>query len=352
MSSITSGSARPNLEDVAARAGVSRATVSRVVNGQASVAPDLRERVERAVAELGYVPNQMARALMTRRTDTLALVVPEPDFRVFADPFFGAVVHGVSLECDRAGLQIVMLFGPTAEDLTRVGRFLRSGAVDAFLLVSEHLTTDSDWQNIAGAGIPFVLGGRPLREGVTAPYVDSDNTTGAQLAALHLRSIGRSRIGTIAGPTDMSAGIDRMIGFRDGLGDAFRSDLVEHGDFTRQGGLAATERLLARRPDVDALFVASDLMAMGTLEALRAAGRRIPDDVAVVGFDDNQFAQTSDPPLTTVRQLPEIQGREMVRFYLQRHRRDIELPADDSIPAIGDADRLVLPVSLIRRASA
>lgn len=352
MSSLGAGSARPNLEDVAERAGVSRATASRVVNGQASVAPELRERVERAVAELGYVPNQMARALMTRRTDTLALVVPEPDFRVFADPYFGSIVHGVSLECDRAHLQIVMLFGPTAQDLRRVGRFLRSGAVDAFMLVSEHHTTDEDWQNIAGSGIPFVMGARPLREGVSVPFVDSDNAHGGELAAEHLRSIGRRAIGTIAGPSDMAAGIDRLAGFRTGMGEAYRPDLVEHGDFTRAGGRAATERLLAHRPEIDGLFVASDLMAMGTLDALRQLGRRVPQDVAVVGFDDNQFAEAADPPLTTVRQHPEIQGREMVRFYLSQHRPDIAIPADDSIPEVGDLNELVLPVSLVRRASA
>jgi DNA-binding LacI/PurR family transcriptional regulator len=331
---------------------VSRATVSRVVNGHASVAAELRERVEQAVAELGYVPNQMARALMTRRTDTLALVVPEPDFRVFADPFFGAVVHGVSMECDRARMQIVMLFGPTPDDLLRIGRFLRSGAVDAFLLVSEHLTTDEDWQSLVGAGIPYVLGGRPLREGVTAPYVDSDNIAGGAMAARHLLSIGRRAIGTIAGPRDMSAGIDRLVGFRSGLGEAFQPNLVEHGDFTRAGGAAAAQRLLEREPEVDALFIASDLMAMGALDALGRAGRRVPDDVAVIGFDDNHFATDADPQLTTVRQSPEVQGREMVRFYLNRHRPDIELPAVDELPDVGDVERLILPVSLILRDSA
>ena len=352
MSGPASGSTRPNLEDVAARAGVSRATVSRVVNGQASVATELRERVEHAVAELGYVPNQMARALMTRRTDTLALVVPEPDFRVFADPFFEAVVHGVSMECDRARLQIVLLFGPTPDDLRRIGRFLRSGAVDTFLLVSEHLTTEADWQSLAGAGIPYVLGGRPLRQGVTAPYVDSDNTAGGKMAARHLLSIGRTAIGTVAGPADMSAGIDRLVGFRTGLGEAFQPSLVEHGDFTRAGGRAATERLLAREPEVDALFIASDLMAAGALDALRRTGRRVPDDVAIIGFDDNHFAVSADPPLTTVRQMPEVQGREMVRFYLHHHRPDIEVPVDDSIPEVENVERLILPVSLILRDSA
>jgi DNA-binding LacI/PurR family transcriptional regulator len=352
MSSDTRAVARPNLEDVAARAGVSRATVSRVVNGQASVAPELRSRVEQAVAELGYVPNQAARALMTRRTDTVALVVPEPDFRVFADPFFSDIVRGASLECLRAGLQLVLLMSPTHDELMRVGKFLRSGSVDAFMLVSEHLTSDEAWAQLDRAGIPFVIGGRPLHAGVAAPFVDNDNLKGAAMAARHLTSIGRSVIGIVAGPQDMSAGIDRLAGFRAGMGDRFDADLVEVGDFLVDGGRAAAERLLARVPDLDGIFAASDMMAVGALAALRSAGRRVPDDVAVVGFDDNSFAATTDPPLTTVRQQPVIQGREMVRFYLTRHRRDVEVPPDDSIPDVRTTDHLILPVSLVVRESA
>lgn len=343
---------RPNLEDVAARAGVSRATASRVVNAQASVAPDLRERVDRAIAELGYVPNQMARALMTRRTDSIALVVPEPDVRIFADPFFSGIVRGVSIECSRAGLQLVLLMGPTPEELDRVRRFLRSGAVDAALLVSEHWAGQVGRALLVDASIPFVIGGRPMQPGLDVPYVDNDNVAGGRLVARHLTELGRRVIGTVAGPRDMSAGIDRLDGFRIELGRRYLASRVEHGDFTREGGEAATARLLARVPDLDGLFAASDLMAVGALDALRKAGRRVPEDVAVVGFDDNEYAQSTDPPLTTVRQLPVVQGREMVRMYLSQHRPDVPIPVEEELPDVREVDRIILPVSLVVRASA
>ncbi len=157
------------------------------------------------------------------------------------------------------------------------------------------------------------------------PYVDSENLVGAEVATQHLLALGRRTIGTVTGPLDMPAGVDRLAGFTKALGASFRQDLVESGDFTQLGGEVATERLLERVPDLDGLFAASDLMALGALAALRRAGRRVPEDVAVVGFDDNEFATTADPPLTTMRQDPMIMGRAMVRLYLARHRPDIEV---------------------------
>jgi DNA-binding LacI/PurR family transcriptional regulator len=172
------------------------------------------------------------------------------------------------------------------------------------------------------------------------------------MAARHLLSIGRSVIGTVAAPKDMSAGIDRLDGFKKGLGRSFRASRVERGDFTQRSGELATERLLERVPDLDGLFAASDLMALGAMTALRKAGRRVPEDVAVVGFDDNEFALTADPPLTTIRQDPILQGREMVRLYLAQHRPDIEVAPDDGVPDVRGMDHLVLPVSLVVRDSA
>ncbi len=342
---------RPNLEDVAARAGVSRATVSRVVNGQTSVAEGLRKRVQSAIDELGYVPNQAARALMTNRTGAVALVASEPAARVFGDPFFSGIVRGVSLETNRAGLQLVLLMAQDFEDLERVKQFLRRSPVDGAMLISGH---DGDglpaelqrWET------PYVIGGRPTHPSLVAPFVDSENRSGAHMATTHLRAKGRVRIATVTGPLDMAAGVDRLAGFRQALGADFREDLVEVGDFTVRGGEMATDRLLRRAPDLDAIFAASDLMALGALTALRRAGRRVPVDVAVVGFDDNEFARTADPPLTTIRQDPMIQGRAMVRLYLARNRPDIEVASEPAIPDLRGRDHLALPVSLVVRDSA
>ena len=347
-----SAPSRPNLEEVAARAGVSRATVSRVVNGLSTVDPELRVRVQRAIDELGYVPNQAARSLMTRRTDALALLVSEPDVRVFSDPFFSGIIRGVSQEINAAGLQLVLLMAQSLDDVPRVERFLKAAPVDGVLLISEHAADDSLPAWLEGSGIPFVVGGRPMQPGLSVSYVDHENFEGAWAAAQHLLSNGRSVIGTVAAPQDMSAGIDRLAGFKKGLGRAFRARRVEIGDFTQRSGEAAATRLIERVPDLDGLFAASDLMALGAISALRRAGRRVPEDVAVVGFDDNEFASTTEPALTTVRQDPVIQGRQMVRLYLAQNRPDIELTTEEGLADVRGLDHLILPVSLVVRQSA
>lgn len=346
-----SAPARPNLEDVAARAGVSRATASRVANGQATVSEDLRARVQEAIEQLGYVPNQAARALMTRRADAVALLASEPATRVFGDPFFSGLVRGVSIETNRAGLQLVLLMAQDFEDLERVKRFLRSSPLDGVMLISGH---DGDGlpEELQRLHTPYVIGGRPPRQGPGAPFVDNENVLGAELATRHLATLGRRTIATITGPLDMSAGVDRLAGYRNVLGPAFRDELVETGDFTQRGGEAAMDRLLTRVPDLDGLFVASDLMALGALTVLRRAGRRVPDDVAIVSFDDNEFATTADPPLTTVRQDPFLQGRTMVRLYLALNRPGLAAAPEDGVPDVNGVDHVILPVSLVVRESA
>ncbi len=348
---MTADSARPSLEQVGAQAGVSRATVSRVVNGSRTVAPKLRERVEHAIAELGYLPNQAARSLVTRRTDTFALVVSETDSRVFGDPFFGGIVRGVMLEMGAAELQVVLMMAHSASDMGRVERYVRSGAVDGVLLISEHSMVDPLPGALLAAGIPLVIGGRPMNPDLRVPYVDNDNVDGARLAAEHLVATGRKVIGTLSGPADMCAGVDRLAGFTLGLGRSFDPALVESADFTAEGGEAATERLLDRAPHLDGLFAANDLMALGALKALRRAGREVPGDVGVVGFDDIELAASAAPALTTVRQSTMLQGRTMARLLLARIRPDLATE-DGHLPAVRHVDHLVLPVELLVRESA
>lgn len=339
---------RPDLEQVAARAGVSRATVSRVVNGVPSVAPDLRRRVERAIGELGYVPHSAARALASRRSDTLALVASEPDDRVFGDPFFGGIVRGVSQELMAAGLQLSLLMAQSRAELERIERYLASAPIDGVLLISQHEGNDPIPAAMRRAGVPLVIGGRPLADHSAIPFVDNDNVGGGLLAAKRLLALGRTSAGTVAGPADMTAGIDRLAGFRRGLGRAFRARRVERGDFTVEGGEAAMQTLLDRVPDLDGVFVASDLMALGALRALKRAGRRVPDDVAVVGFDDIALAALADPPLTTIRQETVLQGRTMVRLYLAAARPELLEPG--LVPdTVGGG--VVLPVDLVVRES-
>jgi DNA-binding LacI/PurR family transcriptional regulator len=308
----------PTLEQVAALAGVSRATVSRVVNGSPGVRPEVRAQVERAVAKLGYVPNRAARSLVTRRADSIALVVSEPHARFFSEPFFAGMVRGVSAALAETGVQLLLLIAQDLPDRGRLERYVVGGHVDGVLLASLH-GDDPLPAILERAGVPAVLVGRPPGE-VAASYVDADNRGGARKAVGHLAGRGRRRIATIAGPGDMGVGLDRLDGYRDGLaaaGLAGAGELVEIGDFSEESGAAAMERLLARPgPPVDAVFAASDLMAAGALRALRAAGRRVPEDVAVVGFEDSPVARYTQPPLTTVRQPIEDMGRQATRLLL------------------------------------
>jgi DNA-binding LacI/PurR family transcriptional regulator len=292
---------RPTLEAVAERAGVSRATVSRVVNGAANVKPQLRTAVMRAVEELGYIPNSAARSLVTRRTDSIALVVSEPPSRVFSDdPFFSAVIRAVSQELEAADRQVILMLASSAPGLARVQRYVAGGHVDGVILLSMH-GADPLPASLGHSRVPMVSHGRPVPS-LPVPYCDCDNRGGARTAVEHLISRGRRHVATIAGPPDMTAAQDRLEGYRDAMAAAGRPSVTVMGDFTRESGAAAMRRLLAESPETDAVFAASDLMAMGALAALRAAGRRVPDDVAVAGFDDIALATFSDPPLTSVRQ--------------------------------------------------
>ncbi|MFH9422393.1 LacI family DNA-binding transcriptional regulator [Streptomyces sp. NPDC017529] len=317
---------RPTLEAVAARAGVSRATVSRVVNGGAGVRAEVRERVRRAITDLGYVPNSAARSLVTRRTGAVAVVIAEPETRVFADPFFGRQLRGISRELSAADTQLLLLLHENSADYERIGRYLSAGHVDGVLMFSLH-RDDPLPAMAAASGLPTVFGGRPGWAGAEhAPrplYVDTDNRDGARQAVRHLLARGRRRIAVITGPLDQTSAQDRLDGYRDALAPAAADPrLIADGGFTAAGGERAMAELLAAAPDLDAVFACSDLMASGALRTLRAHGRRVPQDVGVVGYDDLDPAAWTDPPLTTVRQDVEEMGRLMARLLLRRLAAD------------------------------
>jgi DNA-binding LacI/PurR family transcriptional regulator len=306
------------LDEVARVAGVSRATVSRVVNGSPKVGPEIRRQVDRAIDRLGYVPNQAARSLVTRRSDSIGVVIPEPPGMLFDDPFFPRLLRGVSTELSARRLQLVLLMPQSAEEERRLERYLTAGHVDGALLVSLH-GDDTLPGTLARHGVPVVVGGRPPT-GAPVSYVDVDNLGGARTAVAHLLEAGRRVVGTITGPGDMPAGLDRLQGYREAIeaaGGTPSRKLEAQGDFTQLGGADAMRRLLEATPDLDAVFAASDLMAAGAIQVLREGGRRIPEQVAVVGFDDSSIATTTEPPLTSVRQPIEEMGREMVRLLLE-----------------------------------
>lgn len=330
----------PTLETVAKAAGVSRSTASRAINGESRVSAATVEAVQRAVRELGYAPNRAARSLVTRRTGSVAVVVPETGERVFADPYFATILGGITAGLAGGRVQLVLLTAQQPGDVEQMLTYVRDGHVDGAIVVSHH-GTDHLPEALAGIRIPVAFVGRPVDHAAGLPYVDADNVGGGRQAAEYLLTQGHRRLGTIAGPADMPPGIDRLAGWRSAVEAAGRAaDAVERGDFTAEGGAAATAALLERHPDLDAIFVASDLMATGTLQALNVRGVRVPDDIAVVGFDDFLFATATMPPLTTVRQPTREAGRLVAQTLLAMLDGEIPAPAQ------------ILPTELIRRQSA
>ncbi|MCW2877428.1 MAG: beta-glucosidase [Sphaerisporangium sp.] len=385
---------RPTLEEVALRAGVSRSTVSRVINGQATVSAEFRETVMTAVNELGYIPNSAARSLVTQRTDTIGLIILDstqgPAFRspgstagtlgstagamgsadgssasvatvtgstarspgsagawgdslagpvigaAGDDPLFSAVVRSACHALEEAGKQVTLMLAGSTRSRLRVEQYVTAGHVDGVVLVSA-CGTDPLLGTLARTGVPIVSLGRPAVP-MRLPYVDSDNVGGAVTAVTHLLAQGRRRIAMICGPLDNVAAQDRLTGYRDTLRGNGRRSIAAVGDFTRSSGADAMRQLLQDDPGLDAVFAANDLMAIGALSVLHEAGRKVPEDVAVVGFDDIEAASYTIPSLTTVRSHGSDHALAAVRLLL----RQIEG---------GPVSSVILPTELIIRRS-
>jgi DNA-binding LacI/PurR family transcriptional regulator len=337
------------LEDVARQAGVSRATVSRVINNVSTVDPQLRQVVQRAIDESGYVPNRAARSLVTKRTGSVALVISEPADhdvdeaffgRMFTDPFFGRVVSGALSALRPLGIHMVLLPAEDAAAKVQLLNYLRQGHVDGVILVSNG-TTDPLPSQLAQIAVPSALSSRP-EDGVDLSFVQLDQEHGGLLAAQELLARGAQRLATITGPLDMQVSRRRLAGFRTALTELDHGDLASvEGAFTRDSGKSAMARLLAEHPEVDGVFVASDLMAVGAIETLHEADLRVPEDVRVVGFDDSSAALASRPALTTVREPVEDMAAEMARMLV----RQIEDPTVETETAL-------FQPTLVRRDSA
>ncbi|HKC20653.1 MAG TPA: LacI family DNA-binding transcriptional regulator [Candidatus Dormibacteraeota bacterium] len=294
------------LDEVAKAAGVSRATASRVFTGNPKVSDTARNAVEQAASTLGYVPNRAARSLAAGRSESVGVVIPDPN--VFHDPSIARLIRGIGAELADHGLQMV-LFAPQSEtDLERLEQYLAGGHVDAVLVI--RLELEALPARLQSRGIPVVLGGRP-KNGLQVSFVDVDNHAGGKTATEHLIEQGRRHIAHLASPGHAT----RFQGYREAMWSAaLRSDLVEVAEPDRDGGEMAMARLLSQHEDIDAVFAASDAMAIGAMWVLQALGRRVPDDVAIIGFDDSPLAAATQPPLSSVRQPMEEMGREMTRL--------------------------------------
>jgi DNA-binding LacI/PurR family transcriptional regulator len=315
---------QPTLEDVAKVAGVSRSTVSRVINDVRNVDQGLQETVRSAIAQTGYAPNQAARSLVTKRTGSVALVVSEAEHRtfddpflgrVFTDPFFGRVLSGIYGELRPRQVNLVLMLADTDAARTQLVDYLRRGHVDGVILLSTH-ADDPLPQLLTESAVPAVLSRRPSSP-IPISYVDADQKAGAALAAERLAARGCKQVATISGPMDMPASRERLDGFREAMARHGRTFIPSvEGNFTQESGRQAAEELLARHGDIDGLFAANDLMAQGALLALHDRGLAVPGQVAVVGFDDSSAAAASRPLLTTVRQPLEDMAAEMARLLL------------------------------------
>jgi DNA-binding LacI/PurR family transcriptional regulator len=309
----------PTLDDVAALAGVGRGTVSRVINDAPHVSEHSHALVVAAIEQLGYVPNRAARSLVTRRADTVTLVISESEERFFSEPFFAGVVRGISAALAETSRPLLLAMAQTEQQHENLEHYLMAQHVDGVMLLSLH-GDDRLLGRLERRGLPTVLGGRPPHNEPTS-FVDVDNVSGGSEATAHLLATGRRRIAHIQGPVDMAVSSDRLIGYRKALADhgvPYDPDLVGTGDFTEPGGQSAMASLLERAPDLDAVFASSDLMAAGALRALHQHGREVPSDVAVVGFDDAPVARHTDPQLTTIHQPVEEMGRAMVELLMSR----------------------------------
>lgn len=332
----------PTLEEVAELAGVSRSTVSRVVNNQPSVRDQVRDRVWQVIRETGYQPHAAARSLVTRRTQIIGVVIPEAVSTLFTDPFFSLLLYGITDTCNVQGYYLMLsLFDGPADQDEMYRRIVRSGHLDGLIVASTRMD-DPLVPKLLRDRVPFVMVGRHPAKQVS--YIDIDNVAAARMAIEHLIRLGHRRIGTITGPLNMSSGADRLEGYRQAL-ESYQipvdDSLIVEGEFTGGSGQAGAQRLLLASPT--ALFVASDIMAFGALKAIRQAGLQVPDDVALVGFDDIPMATTVEPALTTVQQPIERLGSMAADLLLNL----VENPPDELAPA----HKLILPAKLVVRDS-
>jgi DNA-binding LacI/PurR family transcriptional regulator len=310
---------RATVHDVAVEAGVSRGTVSRYVNGERYVSAAAREAIRAAIAKVGYVPNTAARNLVMQRSQNVGFIVHEPHALFIEDPNIGAILLGANAALSEADHQMAVLIADSERDTDRVARYLSGGFVDGVIIVSAR-ANDPITRVIDRLSLPAAYVGHPPGA-ATASFVVIDNRGSARAITERLMATGRSRIGMIAAALDRDSGADRLAGFRDALGGRFDEALVEPVPlYSYSSGRAGMEALLDRAPDLDGVFAASDAVAAGAVEALRASGRRVPEDVGIVGFDDSAWARRTIPALSTVRQPAGGLGRTAAELVLEQIR--------------------------------
>lgn len=324
------------LDDLAELSGVSRATVSRVMNG-GPVSEATRRRVQEILERENFRPNLAARSLARGRSGVVGVVMHLPARMLFQDPYFAQLLQGMSDALGEQEAGMMLWLGNRSKQET-LGRILAMNLLDG-VIVTANFLDDPLVDGLLDSALPTVLIGH-RREDLTASYVDIDNIGAAETITTHLVRLGRRRIGHISGTRNTVAGEDRIVGYHNAMARAGMSTdgLMVEGDFNEQSGVAGAAALLDRA--VDAIFCANDRTARGALEVLMARGVRVPEDVAIAGFDDLEFAAQLDPPLTTIRQGVDQQGAEAARTLIQL----LQHPA-------GGPRRVLMPAELVIRQS-
>ncbi|MBV7335699.1 LacI family transcriptional regulator [Chloroflexi bacterium TSY] len=337
------------LEQVAKLAGVSRSTVSRVVRNQASVRPEVRERIQKVIQETGYQPHPAAQMLAGQSTNIIGLVIGEPTEVIFDNAFFPRLIQGVAEGANQLDLTLTLfLFHDKSEETKLTRRILQNQLLDG-LIVSGTYTDDPFINLLAENNLPFIVVGR--HENPTVPFIDVDNVRGAETAVTHLIELGYRRIGTITGHMKNRAALDRLVGYKQALvmhGYEVDEFLIGYGDFTKQSGFNVMLQLLEQK--VDAVFAASDSMAVGAIDALKESGVRVPQEIAIVGYDDSVEATSVTPALTTMRQPVRQSGMMAVEKLFaiidkKQQRKEISANHDKEL------NQIYLPAELIVRAS-
>jgi DNA-binding LacI/PurR family transcriptional regulator len=331
-------SRRPTITDVAEAAGLSKGTVSRVLNGGHWVSPESQAAVEAAIKKTRYRVNPHARNLAMSRAYTVAFLLTEGQRVLFEDPNFATLVRETGRALAEQELSLVLIVAGSPDEQSRALNYITAGHVDGVLLGFSSHYGNPLVESLLDASVPVVASGQPLGFEGLLSCVSVDEVVGARTMVEHLRSRGRSRIAFISGPADTPGGVGRLEGYRRGIGDLFDERLVARGDYSRGAGEDTMRELLRSAPDLDAVFAANDAMAAGAVAVLQESGRRVPEDVMVGGFDDSVFATQSDPQLTTMQQPFARIGSEMVSLLLNAIAG--EQPAS-----------LVLSARLIERAS-
>jgi len=329
---------RPRIGQVAQLAGVSATTVSHALNGRRPVSAETRRRIMEAIAELGYRPNVMARGLRAGRSLTIGLVIPD-----ITNPFYPVLARGVQDVLGPAGYDEIITNTNGVRDLERAALDkMISRQVDGVAFAVFHTHAD-DLQPVIDAQIPVVrLGGRAAQTGVD--LVHSDDEGGAREAVRHLIHNGFRRIAFICGPAAEGPAAERVAGYRAALAEAGigpQQNMVVHTDFSRAGGAHGVEKLIRQRKRPDAVLCANDMMAIGALDAARERGLRVPDDLAVMGFDDIEAATLVTPQLTTIANPAREIGMACARLLLDRING-----------VAGPPKEIVIPTRLVRRQSA